>query len=155
MRTLKFLLLTFGIVVWALPSFSSGLSPEDTDTVKEANLAAWLANDAEAVMATLTEDAVLLPHHGVAPVVGAEAIRRFWFPPDSPPAKVTHMVNSVTEVDGSGDMAIVWGLAELEFTYEGKTYRNNGNYLSVLRRGDDGRWRIARRIWNDPMPEVE
>ncbi len=87
-------------------------------------------------------------------MVGSEAIREVWFPADGPPAKVTHMVNSITEVQGDGDMAFVWGRSELEFTYEGTTFRNAGNYLAVLKKGEDGRWRIARRIWNDPVAET-
>lgn len=65
------------------------------------------------------------------------------------------MVNSVTEVRGNGDFAFVWGRSELAFTYEGQTFRNEGNYLAVLRKGDDGRWRISRRIWNDPVAETD
>ena len=144
----------------ALPGMggSDGLSAEDVKAVKAANQAyvdAWLANDPEAVMSTLTHDAVLIPHHGVDPVSGAKAIRQFWFPPGSAPTKVTHMVNSVTEVQGSGPLAFVWGRSELAFTYKGQTFRNEGNYLAVLRKGEDGRWRIARRIWNDPVAEVD
>jgi len=153
-------MLAAGIVMWAMPGMggSAGLSAEDVDAVTAANQAyvvAWLANDPDAIMSTLTDDAVLIPHHGVDPVVGAQAIRDFWFPADSPPAKVTRMVNSVTEAQGSDHLAIVWGRSELVFTYEGTTYRNRGNYLAVLKKGEDGRWRIARRIWNDPVAEVD
>lgn len=50
-------------------------------------------------------------------------------------------------------MGVLWGRAELVWEYEGVTNRNCGNYLSVLRKGADGSWRIARRIWNDPVTE--
>ncbi len=147
-------------MMWALPGvgWSAGLSEKEVKAVKAANQAyvdAWLANDPEAVMSTLADDAVLIPHHGVDPVVGAEAIREFWFPPGSPSTKVTHMVNTITEVQGSGPFAFVWGRSELAFTYEGTSYRNRGNYLAVLKKGEDGRWRIARRIWNDPVAETD
>ena len=97
----------------------------------------------------------MIPHHGVEPLVGTEAIEQFWFPPDSPPTTVTHLTNSVTEVDGRGDLAFVWGRGELVFEYDGATYSNIGNYLSVLRKGADGQWLIARRIWNDPVAQVD
>ena len=127
---------------------------EQVKAAHQAYVEAWLSNDPKAIMATLTDDAILMPHHGVAPVVGKDAIQAFWFPPDAPPTKVTRIVNSVTEVDGQGDLAFVWGRSELVFEYDGKTYSNEGNYLSILRRGDDGRWRISRRMWNDPVPDV-
>ena len=160
MRKTQAILLAAGILMWALPGLcgSAGLSAEEVNAVEAANQAyvdAWLANDPDAIMSTLTDDAVLLPHHGVDPVIGSKAIKEFWFPPNSPPAKVTHMVNSVTEVLGHGDLAFVWGRSELVFTYEGTVYRNKGNYLAVLKKGEDGRWRIARRIWNDPVAETD
>ena len=42
------------------------------------------------------------------------------------------------EVRVSGD----WGYAR-------GTYSGNDKYLMVVRRGDDGEWRIAREIWNN------
>ena len=155
---LRTTLVLAGGALLALPTLGSGLSSEDVAAVRAASRAyveAWLAQDPEAVMATLSEDAVLVPHHGVPPVVGAAAIREFWFPPQSPPTTVTRMVNEITEVLGDGDLAVVWGRSELEFVYDGTTYRNQGNYLNVLTRGEDGGWRIARRIWNDPLPETD
>ena len=153
------LTLAAAVMLWAQSGLagSAGLSAEDVAAVSQANQAyvdAWLANDPERVMGTLSDDAVLIPHHGVDPVIGSRAIREFWFPPDSPPTEVSHMVNTITEILGSGDLAVVWGRSELEFTYDGATYKNEGNYLAVLKRGDDGRWRIARRIWNDPVAVV-
>jgi ketosteroid isomerase-like protein len=65
------------------------------------------------------------------------------------------MVKSVTEVQGPGDIAFVWGRSELEFVFAETTYRNGGDSLSVLRKGGDGRWRIARRIWNDPIADPD
>ena len=49
---------------------------------------AWLADDAEAVMNCFTTDAVLIPHHGVEIVQGEEAIREFFWPPDTTPVSV-------------------------------------------------------------------
>ncbi len=121
----------------------NGLSPAELEAVKAARQAyvdAWLANDADAVMATLTEDAILLPHHGGDPVMGAEAIRAWWFPPDGAATMVTHFGNTVTGVEGHGIMGVVWGRAELVWEYEGVTSSNGGNYLSVLRKGADGAW---------------
>ncbi len=155
----KFITISLTALLFAALSACSsvnGLSPAELEAVKAAQQAyvdAWLANDADAVMATLTDDAIMIPHHGVDPIVGTEAIRQFWFPPDAPPTVVTHLTNSITGLEGVSGQAIVWGRSDLAFEYDGVTYSNAGNYLSVLRKGADGSWRIARRIWNDPVTE--
>lgn len=122
---------------------------------QRAYVEAWRANDPDAVMATLTDDAVLIPHLGDDPVRGAEAIRGFWFPADGPASEVIHFVSSVEEIRVGGDLAVVWRRFELAFSVDGTTYRNAGNYLSVLVRDEAGAWRIGRHIWNDPVPEQD
>jgi len=57
--------------------------------VHDAYRAAWLANDGEAVRRNFTEDAVLLPHHGLAPVEGMAAIKQFWWPADAKLTTIT------------------------------------------------------------------
>lgn len=114
----------------------------------------WLANDADAVMATLADDVVLQPHHGVEPQVGAAAARSFWFPP-GPPVEVTAFSLDTRGVRVCGPLAYAWGRSALTWRYEGTTYTSDGNALSVLERGADGTWRIAHQIWNDPVPDAE
>jgi uncharacterized protein (TIGR02246 family) len=121
----------------------------------EAYRAAWLANDSAAVMKTLTEDAVLMPHHGAPVVEGAAAIREFWWPSEFPPATVTEFTTQVVEITGSGELGYLRGRFTLSFEYDGQTYSNSGNFLEIARKLDDGTWRIFRRIWNDPAPNVQ
>ena len=115
---------------------------------------AWLTNDADRVLATLTDDIVLQPHHGVDPVLGAAAVRDFWFP-SGPPTTITQFSIEIRGVHGASDLAYVWGRSSLAWDYEGQSYTNGGNSLSLLRRGADGRWRIAHQIWNDPIPQPQ
>jgi len=115
---------------------------------------AWLANDADAVLATLANDVVLQPHHGVEPVVGASAAQAFWFP-SGPPTVVTAFTLDTRAVRSCGSLAYAWGRSSVTWDYEGNTYSNEGNALSVLKRDADGEWRIAHQIWNDPPPEGE
>ncbi len=71
-------------------SGGTALSSADVESVMQADRAyatAWLANNPESVMATLTEDAVLVPS-GILALEGADAIREFWWPADSPPTTV-------------------------------------------------------------------
>lgn len=129
----------------------TALSSVDVESVKQADQAyatAWLANDAESVMATLTEDAVLLPS-GIPAIEGAGAIREFWWPADSPPTTVIEFTSVQQEVAGHGDLAFVRGSFTLRFEYDEESYSSLGDYISLLRRLPDGSWRISHRMWSD------
>jgi RHS repeat-associated protein len=101
--------------VWAQP-----LSEDDQRGIRD-NLRhycdAWLKGDANAVMATLGENTVLLPS-GLAPIVGDEAIRAFWWPPDGPPPKVLAMKLEIEKAEGQDGLAYAWGKGSLTFSYE-------------------------------------
>ena len=134
-----------------------GLTADDIEAIRELNLAyaaAWVANDPEAVMATLADDAVLIPALGTTPVKGATAIREFFWPVDAPPSSVPVFEMNPEEVNGNRDIAYVWGTMSLSFSVEeeGATqlYTTAGNYLMVMRRDDSAQWKIARYIWNHP-----
>ncbi len=133
------------------------LTAEDIEAIRELNLAypaAWVANDPDAVIATLADDAVLIPALGTPPVKGAAAIREFFWPADAPPSTVPAFEMNPEEIDGTGDVAYVWGTMSLSFAVEeeGATqlYSTAGNYLMVMRRDDSDQWKIARYIWNHP-----
>ena len=124
----------------------------------ESYRSAWITNDQNAVLATLTEDAVLLPHHGHPPVAGRSEIKKFWWPVDMPPTTVTMFTMTTDEIKGSGDMGYVWGKFSLAFTYEDKGQKksvsNGGTYIMIVRRQTDGPWLITHRMWDDPVPQV-
>ncbi len=133
------------------------LSADDLAALQQIHFAyrdGWRANDSAAVMATLTDDAILIPHHGAPPVPGTDAIREFWWPGDSPPAIVTEFDTTIDEVGGSGDVGYLIGTFRLSFEYEGQTFTNAGNFLEISRKQEDGSWLISRRIWNDPAPDL-
>ena len=133
------------------------LSSVQVDTVRAADQAyatAWLTNDAEQVMATLTEDVVIIPS-GSPVMEGPAAIRDFWWPADSPPTTVTEFTLVQREAGGYGDVGFVRGSFSLGFEYDGNTYTSRGAYLSLLRRLPDASWRISHRMWNDHPPDAE
>ena len=117
---------------------------------------AWLAGDSAAVLRLFTPGAVLLPHHGDPPVLGIEAIRAFWWPPDAPPTTVTALDVTMEGAEVEGPVGVLWGRFTLAFSFvsEGRqrSLRNSGTYLMVLRRQVDGEWRITHRMWDDPVP---
>ena len=135
-------------------SNSAAVSSTDIQAIKAASQAygtAWLSNDPELVMATLTDDAVVIPS-GSAPIEGQEAIREFWWPKDSPPTTVTEFTSTQDEVGGHGDFGFVRGTFSLRFDYDGTGYSGAGTYISLLRRLPDGSWRISHRMWSDRPP---
>lgn len=122
--------------------------------VLEAYRKAWLANDADGVVGVFSENAVLMPHHGVEPVVGKAAARAFWFPAAGPPTTITAFALTVDQVDGISDMAWARGHSRVEWVTgtgpEAKRSSNAGTNLAILRRQKDGSWRVAVMMWDDP-----
>lgn len=116
----------------------------------DAYVSAWLADDRPAVLATLADDAVLLPAHGRPAVVGKPAIEAFWWPP-GPPATVDAFSSTVDEVGAEGGVGWARGSFALTFTYGGATTSQRGTYLMLFRRAEDGAWRITHRMWDDAL----
>jgi uncharacterized protein (TIGR02246 family) len=152
------------VAVFSLPALASAgsqecaasLSARDAQAVRdvlEAYRSAWLRGDAKGVLATLSPDAVLLPAHGAAPVVGTAAITQYWWPPDAPPTTITRLDITVEHLGGdcqvafaSGHDDVWWTVVENGVT---KTHGHPGTYLDVFVRMPDGVWRIARHMWDD------
>lgn len=130
------------------------LAPADEAKVRAANAAyveAWRQNDPAAVLATVWPDAVLIPQ-GSAPVVGREAIRKFWWPPGSR-TTIRRFTFTTDEIGGDGSLAWARGTFQFDFTYESQgknsALANRGNYLNLFLRGPGGEWRISHRMWGD------
>src|SRR5215218_279360 len=73
------------------------------EAATQAYRAAWLSNDPQRIMATLTPDAVLYPS-SLPPIAGSDAIRTFWFPSSSA-TRVVAMELNVDSVHVDGDTA--------------------------------------------------
>ena len=113
---------------------------------------AWLSNDPERVMATLTPDAVLYPST-LPPVAGSGAIRAFWFPSSSA-TRVVGMELQIDRVHVDGNTAVTSGLGSLTFVVitngvESPPHTQRSWHVNVLRRQPDGSWRIWQRMWGD------
>lgn len=123
----------------------------DLEQMKKASRAyaeAWLSNDEEAVMATLVPQPVLSPS-GRPFLEGQEAARNFWFPKDTPPARVLKFETSELEAKISGPLGFVRGTFTLVFEWDRSTFTNHGTYIHILEKSDEDGWRISHHFWND------
>ena len=122
--------------------------------VMEKYRTSWLKSDAAGVLSTFSEDAVLLPHHGGAPVEGIKAIKAFWWPVDAPATSLTKLEITAEKFGGNCHFAFVRGRDSVAWSAqeEGKTvsYSNSGTYLNVMKKLKDRSWRIWQHMWDDP-----
>jgi uncharacterized protein (TIGR02246 family) len=137
------------------------LPPADVDCLRslvQAYGAAWLEGEAETVLRLFSEDAVLLPHHGVEPVVGKAAMRAFWWPPGAPPTTVTRFELTPDDIGGDGDLGYIRGRFELayEIVNNGalQAVTNAGTFIVLARRSGDAEWSMTHHMWDDPVAQV-
>jgi uncharacterized protein (TIGR02246 family) len=144
------------LLAWAAPAAAQSAAAADrlaVERIIQAYRTAWLANDRAQVMATLTADATLYPST-LAPVAGADAIARFWFPATGPATRVTALEAEIDDVLIHGDVAVVSGRGSLTFVtsangVESEPRTQRHWHVNVLRRQRDGRWLIWKRMWGD------
>jgi uncharacterized protein (TIGR02246 family) len=155
-------LLSLIVVATAGTDNSATLSAADRVAIRavlERYRTGWLADSANTVRSTFAQDAVLMPHHGVPPVVGMEAINEFWFSTSSAKTTITKFVQTLHEVGGQGTLAYVRGRSEVAWTVEvgakSQHWQNDGNFLAILKKQRSGNWLMSHLIWDDtPNQEV-
>ena len=115
--------------------------------------AAWLSNDPDAIRHCFTQDAVLMPHHGLEPIVGMKAINDFWFPATRAKTTILKFVRTIDEIGVDGSLAYARGRSEVAWRVEdgGKTedWRTSGNFMAILKKQAHGNWLISHLIWDD------
>lgn len=124
----------------------SGAHRAHADFVRAIN-----ANDADAVMAMLTHDAVFMAPNQPR-LVGADDIRP-WVEGYVDTYK-THWVKTTLE------LVELDGWAFEQYAYQstdtpragGRAVRDTGKGIIVYRRDADGAWRVARDAWNSDLP---
>jgi uncharacterized protein (TIGR02246 family) len=125
----------------------------DTDSIREtieqhnANVVRWYAEGKiDLVAGVFTEDAWQMPPNS-PPLVGREAIRKFWS--DAVKSGKVEFTFDTEDIQVSGNMAIERGKYIVKVTANEnappqiKSFEDRGNYLVHWQREDDGEWRIA------------
>jgi len=112
----------------------------------EAYRTAWLANNPDLVLKTLTPDAVLMPSTSAEPIAGQDAIRAYWWPPNMQ-FTIDRFEQPILEVEAGESLAFARGTSHVVWTTSGKTAESETNFLAVLKKRADGTWRIHRLAW--------
>ena len=112
----------------------------------------WLKDDTAKVLGVFAPDATLLPP-GAPPVTGVAAIRAYWWPSDGSHTRITSFTREVAEVGGGGGFAFVRGTGTLAWTYAKAgvppvSQVSRSTDFILYARDADGRWRVARQMWN-------
>ena len=109
-------------------------------------------NDADAVLAFVADDVVLMPP-GEAPVRGKHAMRE-WYAAFLSQFRTSSLALADREVLAGDDWAVDLGTYEWGLTPAagGAPVVDRGNYVQVWKRQPDGQWRFAREIWNSAAP---
>ena len=135
-----------------------GLSDKDKASVRAVD-AEWAraakVGNGEAIAALYASDAVLLPPG--EPMVKGDAAKKYWVDfanGFSGPVELNTMA-----VEGGGDVASAIGTYSMTLTPKKAGAKpmpkEEGKYIEVLKRQDDGSWKIVYDIWNPNAPPAK
>lgn len=125
------------------------------DAFNQEFVAACLRMDHKADASFWTDDGVdLLP--GLAPMVGKAKISAWLdsLTPQLAGAKMQYCTVDWQDIQIHGDLAYEWGInrQKIEFPPPKKPFEGNGKILLILKRQQDGSWRVALEAWNGNPP---
>lgn len=109
---------------------------------------AFMAGDFDTMANMYTTDGVLMPPNSPE-AAGREAIKKFL---GSMPG-VKDFSIAITNVDGSGDTAIVVGTFAITFVMPDKTEApDKGKFIEIRKKQADGTWLMSRDMFSSDMP---
>jgi uncharacterized protein (TIGR02246 family) len=117
------------------------MSRSDIDALNATFMKGLETRDAAMVASVYAPDARMMPPG--APVQAGAAIRSFW--QGVMDSGVTGGVLKTTSLEERDDLAVEEGHFEI---HVGTDVVDDGSYVVVHRRMDDGSWRFAVDIWN-------
>jgi uncharacterized protein (TIGR02246 family) len=144
-----------GMAGGASDAAPAGLSDQDKASIRavdEAWAGAATAGNGEAIAALYAPNAVLLPPG--EPMVKAEAAKKYWVDFANGFSGPTQL--NTLAVEGSGDVATAIGTYKMSLTPKKAGAKplptEEGKYLEVLKRQDDGSWRLVYDMWSQNAP---
>jgi uncharacterized protein (TIGR02246 family) len=143
------------MVSGASDAVATGLSDRDKAGVRAVDgewARAAQAGNGEAIAALYAPNAVLLPPG--EPMVKGEAAKQYWVDFANGFSGPTEL-NTVA-VEGSGDVATAIGTYKMTLTPKKAGAKplptQEGKYLEVLKRQDDGSWKLIYDMWSPNAP---
>jgi uncharacterized protein (TIGR02246 family) len=123
------------------PVSAEELSQMNRDFAKALN-----AKDAVAAANLYTEDATLLPPNE-GPVTGRANIEKYWA--GAIEGGAFDVSVATTSTSSNGDLGFEVGRFQMSFKQpDGTITVENGKYIELLKRGEDGIWKSTHGIWN-------
>ena len=124
--------------------------PAGIQKLHQADIAATLTRDSEALTALWDDDGVLL-QPGQPAIVGRAAFRAFLKRSfeKSPSAKVVKYAPDIRDVQVAGDVAYEWGYFEsiVRSSEQEPPTTFRAKFVRILRRQTDGSWKFTRVMW--------
>jgi uncharacterized protein (TIGR02246 family) len=135
-----------------------GLSDQDKESIRAVD-AEWAraakAGDGKAITALYTPDAVLLPPG--EPMVKGEAAQKYWV--DFVNAFSGPIELNTMAVEGGGNVASTIGTYKMTLTPKKTGAKplatEEGKYITVVKRQDDGSWKIVYDMWSPNAPPAK
>lgn len=146
-----------------------GFSAEDRQeipTIPERFVKRALEGDWDGVAELYHPDAIQMPPDQPA-VEGREAIRHALSRTLGAEGgvRLEDISLSIREAEGTGDLVYVWAAYRIKMSVtvagEEVSIEQYGPYINILRRDEEGRWRIYRQVYNRdhpphiPLPQSE
>lgn len=128
---------------------------EGIAALQKGEIAASMAFDVGAMLDLWTDDAVLLPPRH-EPIIGKASLRRFLEEKKEQYANYDMLAyeQEWNEVMVIGEYAYQWGKARYRMKPPtGSEIGGTVHAVRILKREDDGYWRVARAIWNESPAE--
>jgi uncharacterized protein (TIGR02246 family) len=136
----------------------ANLSDQDKASVRAVDTQwaqAAKAGDGQAIAALYASDAILLPPG--EPMVKGEAAKKYWVDFANGFSGSTEL--NTMAVEGGGDVASAIGTYTMNLTPRKAGAKplptEEGKYLEVLKRQDDGTWKIIYDMWSPNAPPAK
>lgn len=124
----------------------------DREAIQKAHtefLDAFNAKELDRIIPMYTAESLFMPPNSPS-LRGQDAVRAFYqtLITDG----VTKLEMESEEINGHGPMALQSGSYVVQYQANGKSSRDRGKFIRVLR-NQAGNWRIEKTIWSSDLPE--
>ena len=135
-------------------SLTGAKGEQEVEAIKalmEDYVSGYESQDPDNFEKVFTSDAVRMPPNAPS-IVGSRAIRTYyreWFERET-----LDVVVVPSEIQVAGEWAYAWGTYEAKVTLAGNgdSKQDDGKWLNIYKKGEDGAWRFHRNIWNSNLP---